>query len=252
MNPYSSEHSIGDASRIIICYPSPNGEPEITALVTDTACDGIAWPLQKAILNALYIYRDEPSRYVRGFVEKMKYVLLGQTVNDDGYYATIKVWKVLDALTVEYDFKWLFLGWDEEPRLVSHGAARAQHPKAVINYEGRYVIKPRCRLCHERTGWCRCFDTLKEAVDCLEHEKHYCDECIRMLTLEHWLRDDDPGWQLKNFWRHLSNHALVSDEGEIDLEVVVLNFDHYEDWLSEDSENWDYEDDSYCDCPLGA
>lgn len=251
MNPYPSE-PIGDASRIIICYPSPNGEPEIAALVTDTKQDFLPWQLRKAILSELYIYRDEPSRYVSGFIHTMKYVLVGQTVNDDGYYADKRAWKLLDALTVKHGFKWLFLGWEEEPRLVAHGASRAQHPKVIINYEGRYVIKPRCRLCHERTGWCRCFDTLGEAVECLEHEKHYCDECSRMLTLEHWLRDDDPGWQLREFWKHLSNHALVCGKDAIDLEVIVLNFDRYEDWLSEESENWDCEDDSYCDCPLEA
>lgn len=255
MNPYPSE-PIGDASRIIICYPSLSGEPEITALVTDTACDFVSWPLRKAILNALFIYRDEPSRYVRGFIQTMKYVLVGQMVSDDGYYATNLAWKILDALTVKYGFKWLFLGWDEEPRLVAHGAARAQHPKAVINYEGRYVIKPRCRLCHERTGWCRCFDTLEEAVECLEHEKHYCDDCAKMLTLEKWLKGKDVINGLDSFWQYLLDHTVVGsigcNEDEIDLEVVVLNFDYYEEWLSEESENWDCEDDSYCECPLGG
>jgi hypothetical protein len=254
MNPYPSEHSIGDASRIIICYPSPNGEPEITALGNDTACDEIAWPLRKAVFNALFIDRNEPSRYVSGFAEKMKYVLVGQTVNDDGYYATTKTWKILDMLTVKYGFKWLFLGWDEEPRLVAHGASRAQHPKVIIDYEGRYVIKPRCRLCHERTGWCRCFETLEEAVQCLEGEKHYCDGCSAMLTLERWLRDDKPDWMLRDYWRYLMDNALLDQAAgvfqDIDLESVALSFsDYYDEWLVQETENWD-EDDTFCECPL--
>lgn len=243
-------NSIGDGSRIIICYPSPNGEPEITALVTDTKQEFVPWPVRETMLRKLWIYRDLPSRYVYDFMHIMKYVLVGQMVNDDGYYADRLAWQILDVLTVKYDFKWLFIGWSEEPRLVAHGAARAQHPKVIVNYEGQYVIKPRCRLCHERTGWCRCFDTLEEAVECLEHQKHYCDECSKMLTLEQWLRDDDPGWQMKEFWRYLSNHALVSDEDVIDPEVVVLNFDHYEDWLMNELGNWDCDDDTYCECPL--
>lgn len=252
MNPYPSERSIDDASRLIICYPSPNGEPEIAALVTDISVDFIPEQMRKAIRSELYTYRDEPSKYINGFVHVMNYVLIGQMVSDDGYYATNLAWKILDALTVKYGFKWVFLGWDEEPRLVAHGAARAQHPKVIIDYEGRYVIKPRCRLCHELTGWCRCFDTLEEAVECLEHEKHYCDECTKMLTLERWLRDDDHGWELRSFWGYLSDHALVIVEDEIDLEVVVLNFDLYDDWLMEESENWDCEDESYCECLLGG
>jgi len=254
VNPYPSEREVGDASRIIICYPSPNGEPEIAALVTDTAYDFVSWPLRKAILNALFIYRGEPSRYINGFVHVMKYVLIGQMVNDDGYYADRLAWQILDVLTVKHGFKWLFLGWGEEPRLVAHGAARAQHPKVVINYEGRYVIKPRCRLCHERTGWCRCFDTLEEAVECLEHEKHYCDECSKMLTLERWLKGDDYLGMLSSFWRYLSDRTRLGylgyAEDEIDLEAVVAHFDHYEDWLMEESENWDCDDDTYCECPL--
>lgn len=256
MNPYPSEHSIGDASRIIICYPSPDGEPEISALVSDTKQDFVPWQLRKAVLRELYICRDEPSRYVSGFIHTMKYVLVGQTV-DDGFYATNLAWKILDALTVKHGFKWLFLGWDEEPRLVAHGAVRAQHPKVVINYEGRYVIKPRCRLCHERTGWCRCFDTLEEAVECLEHEKHYCDECSKILTLERWLEGNDHLGMLSRFWERLLSYTRLEEIGygknEIDLEAVAFYFDeHYNDWLIEESENWDCEDESYCDCPLGA
>lgn len=254
--PHPPEHTLDDASRLIICYPGPNGEPEIAALVTDTSVDFIPEQMRKAIRSELYIYRDEPSRYINGFVHVMKYVLIGQMVSDDGYYATNLAWKILDALTVKYGFKWLFLGWDEEPRLVAHGAARAQHPKVVINYEGRYVIKPRCRLCHERTGWCRCFDTLEEAVECLEGGKHYCDECAKMLTLEKWLRGEDVINGLDSFWQYLMDHTVVGylgyEDDEIDLEAVVVNFDHYEDWLMEESENWDCEDESYCECPLGG
>lgn len=251
MNPYPSEHSIGDASRLIICYPSQNGEPEIVALLTDTS-EFVPWQIMKVLMRELTVYRENESRYVRGFLEVMKYQAIARMVNDDGYYATNLAWKVIDVLMVKYGFKWVFLGWDEEPRLVAHGAVRASHPKVVIDYEGRYVIKPRCRLCHERTGWCRCFDTLEEAVECLEHEKHYCDECTKMLNLERWLRDDDHGWELRSFWRYLSDHALVIVEDEIDLEVVVLNFDNYEDWLMNESENWDCDDNTYCECPLGA
>ena len=253
MNPYPSEHSIGDGSRIIICYPSPNGEPEITALVTDTKQEFVPWPVRETMLRKLWIYRDLPSRYVYDFMHIMKYVLVGQMVNDDGYYADRLAWQILDVLTVKHGFKWLFIGWSEEPRLVAHGAARAQHPKVIVNYEGQYVIKPRCRLCHERTGWCRCFDTLEEAVECLEHEKHYCDECSKMLTLERWLKGRVING-LDSFWQYLLDYTVVGhlgyDEDEIDREAIVAHFDHYEDWLMEESENWDIEDESYCECPL--
>lgn len=250
MNPYI-EH-MGDASRLIICFPNKQGEPEMAALVTDTKADFIPAQLLKAIRTALYVYKDEDSRLITGFTNLMKYVMVGYTVHDD-YHATRRAWAVLDALTVKHGFKWMFIGWNEESRLVAHGAARTAHPKVIIDYEGRYVIKPRCRLCHERTGWCRCFETLEEAVECLEGEKHYCDECSAMLTLERWLKGDDYLGTLSSFWRYLWDRTAIRcmgrDEGEIDLEAVVAYFDHYEDWLMEESENWD-ESDTFCECPL--
>lgn len=251
MNPYIE--NMGDASRLIICFPNKHGEPEIAALVTDTNGDFIPEQLMTAIRKALYIYKDEESRLILGFVGAMKYVLVGNTVDDD-YHASHVEWAVLDALTVKHGFKWGFIGWDEEPRFVAHGSARTSHPKVIIDYEGRYVIKPRCRLCHERTGWCRCFETLEEAVECLESEKHYCDVCIEMLTLEKWLKGGD-AIGLPSFWSYLEDNDII-DRGDeyddlIDLELVVEHFKfNYDQWLVEESENWDCEDDTYCECPL--
>jgi hypothetical protein len=256
VNPYPSDRSWDDASRLIICFPSRNGNPEIVALVTDTAVDFIPKQVLNAIRSALHVYHDEDSWIVRGFINLMKYVMVGNTVNDD-YWANRREWAVLDALTVKHGFKWIFLGWDEEPRLVAHGAARTAHPKIIIDYEGRYVIKPRCRLCHQRTGWCRCFETLGEAVECLEGERHYCDECSKMLTLESWLKGKHIINGLDSFWNHLLENVplltlgLDTEDDVIDLETVVLYFDDwYDQWLMEESENWDYDDDTYCECPL--
>lgn len=194
------------------------------------------------------------SRIVREMTGKMEYILLADIINDETGWR--RDFAVLDALTAKHGFKWLFVGWDEEQRFVNHGVVRTEHPKVVLDYQGKYVIKPRCRLCHERTGWCRCFDTLEAAVECLEGEKHYCDDCAEMLTLERWLKGKDVINGLGSFWRCLKENGVIphqDDDALIDPELVVKHFDaHYADWLIEESENWDCDDDSYCECPVGG
>jgi hypothetical protein len=98
---------------------------------------------------------------------------------------------LLQVLMDEHGFEWRWAGWDQEPRFVRHGIVRAAE-KVVRDYEGKYVISPRCHKCGDKTGWCKCFLELQEAID-EAAEKHTCDSCYDNAWMERieadWKKD---------------------------------------------------------------
>lgn len=184
-------------------------------------------------------------------------------INADLYEHDPRAWKVIDLL-MKAGLVMTFSGWDEETRLMLHGVRRV-HPKVVLDYEGGYVISPRCSSCGEKTGYCQCYEVMEEAVK-EANDEHYCDACyeaVRICKLleakaepkvvKEWRKyrlDEEYNYGLKLKERlHMTSIQFSKLPWKI---ALVRCSDDFNDWEQEMLEESGCEDDTACECPLGA
>ena len=277
----SDEEYAIELARAVLFDENYSPETEKRSRFTDPSWESAIYiALRRWRENETEIDQDVPVRHMK------KKQRIGWLTEEVYYEPEINAANdaLLHYLTESLGFVWEWEGWDQEPRFIANGLVRIPGTKIVLNLDGEYILSPRCDRCGMKTGFCRCSEDLSEMIE-ESGKPRRCNGCyfrqefeeakaeyLRTGTIPRDVLDD-----LRDLAERIANKGSYKgddwEEVEFDNDVDAIAFlakaysgEQVEDmgWYEFIEKNWDvwveiqedhledYDDDSYCECPLGA